>query len=783
MFAEKGREQSGRNEQGYGMVTGRTISEWLVRLRWPLLVAALVAAAVAWQPAGQVQFDRSIENMFRPDDPLLAAYQRLRDEFGSYEIVMAVYIDPQLLSENGEGITRLQRLHEQLQAVAGVREVLSLASVNEALLYTRPLRTLMQSEPDPRAIVRTDSRLAAAYRAMFEGYTHDAHGTVAALVCMLEPEGSASVPRRETIDRIRSIVQQQRQGMVAGEPVMVIDGFRYLEQDGWRLGWSTRILMALAMVACFGSLRWVIIPILVVQLTLLLTRATLVWLQLRLSMVSSMLTAIVTVVGVATVVHIIVRFRQARSGGMDQRNALIEAGGILVVPVFWACLTDAAGFLSLTVAHVGPIQDFGIMTAIGCFWVLLSTVCLVPALALWGRFDTDPHRVWGDGLLGRQLHGAAQAALRYPRALLTLLAVLLGVSCLGLLQLQIETDFTRNFRRGSPVVRSYAFIEERLGGAGVWDVLIPAPVTLDNPYLDRVRALQQELRGIMIHDEQDGDVPGLTKVLSLVDGIDAASQHPLLEHIPPELKARGMAVTMPHFVEALRTTRREPEAVSYLRIMLRAREQQSASERTQLIEQVGDAVGRHFPASPATPAAEVTGSYVLLTNLITSVLRDQWNCFLVAMLGVGIMMTLAFRSALLALIALVPNVLPILGVLGAMGWLGARVNMGAAMIAAVSMGLSVDSSIHYITSFQRARATGLTVAQAIADVQQSVGRAAVYATIALVVGFLALCTSQFVPTIYFGALVSLAMLGGLLGNVIILPLLLSLQGQWRPSGT
>ena len=179
----------------------------------------------------------------------------------------------------------------------------------------------------------------------------------------------------------------------------------------------------------------------------------------------------------------------------------------------------------------------------------------------------------------------------------------------------------------------------------------------------------------------------------------------------------------------------------------------------------------HFPGRGCQPA-QVTGSYVLLTNLITSVSRDQWTCFAVATLGVGVMMALAFRSPLLALIALIPNVLPILGVLARWATWVCAVNMGAAMIAAVSMGLSVDSSIHYITAFRRACAGGLGVTQALDEVQKSVGRAAVYSTIALIVGFLALTTSQFVPTIYFGSLVSLAMLGGLLGNIVILPLLL-----------
>ena len=91
---------------------------------------------------------------------------------------------------------------------------------------------------------------------------------------------------------------------------------------------------------------------------------------------------------------------------------------MLASPVFWACSTDAVGFLSLTVAKVGPVRDFGVMTAIGSLWVLISVILLVPGLALLGRFDSDPHRVWGDGLLGWELGRLAQSAQRRPRSLL-----------------------------------------------------------------------------------------------------------------------------------------------------------------------------------------------------------------------------------------------------------------------------------------------------------------------------------------------------------------------------
>ena len=142
---------------------------------------------------------------------------------------------------NREGILRLREVEQQLAAIPGVCEVLSLSSVNKALNYINPLQKLGLAEEDPRAIVRRDSQLVSAYREMFAGYTHDAQGTIAALVCLLDPESTAPVERRETIDSPRAAIQQMPQGMLAGEPVMVIDGFRYLERDGWRLGWATRI--------------------------------------------------------------------------------------------------------------------------------------------------------------------------------------------------------------------------------------------------------------------------------------------------------------------------------------------------------------------------------------------------------------------------------------------------------------------------------------------------------------------------------------------------------------
>lgn len=747
-----------------------TITEFLIRQRWPLLAISVLLTVAAIWPAGRLDFDRSIENMFAQDDPLLVSYRKLQRTFGGNEIVLAVYTDEALFATDGSGIDRVSQIRERLERVPGVKSVLSI---------DRPLG---------KAIVEPDSNLAKRIRDVFEGYTHGRDGKTVSLACMLAPRGETDVPRQETVDALRTIMRGRlpaplSPGMVAGEPVMVVDGFRFVEQDGRRLGWASTILLGLVILLCFRSLRWVLIPILVVQLTLLWTKALLAVSGLQLSMVSSMLTAVVTVVGIATVVHIIVRYREARIDGLLPPDALMRAGTILCLPIFWACATDAVGFGSLLVSRVGPVQDFGVMMATGSLLVILAVALVVPALTLLGNRQRRPQRTWGEKLLDVELGRLVRGVQRHPLPVGIAAVVIAAATIAGVGRLQVESDFTKNFREGSDIVRSYQFVEENLGGAGVWDVMLPAPDSLSWPYLRRVHELETRLRSeVVVHDESGEARPGLSKTLSLADGVVAS--YPNLLNMSDSgfqsllagrlvgLSLGGMQAKMPVFYDALYHEDPDEPGKFWLRIMLRSRERQSSANKQQIIAAVERIVREEFSRADESQAPKVTGFFVLLTNLIDSILADQWLAFAIACAGIALMMLVALRNPAHALVALVPNAVPILIVTGLMGWLGVKINMGAAMIAAVSMGLSIDSSIHYITTFQRARRESKSVQAALEASHHSVGRAMVFSTLALIVGFAALCMSQFIPTIYFGALVSLTMLGGLAGNLVVLPLLL-----------
>jgi len=738
------------------------------------VIAALLTGFGVWQ-SQRLEFSKSIDAMFDRSDPALVPYARMTRTFGSNEAVLAAYDDAELFT--AAGIRRLRGVAADLDRVPGVASTTSLAST-----------------PLGESIVDLDRGFTSGWArrlvALLEGYVVGPDHRTAAVVCVLEPLPASNATQREravsragTIDELRQRMADLPSGTVAGEPAMLRDGFDMLQRDGNLLGTGSGLLAGGVLLLCFRSLRWLVVPLAVVLFALWTTRGLLAVAGLKLTMVSTMLSAMVTVVGIGTVTHVIVEFRRLRGLGLPPSDALRTAFTTLFWPVAGAIATDVIGFGSLVASDVGPVHDFGVMTSVGAVMVLVAAGLVVPFLALAGRFDADPRMAWGEGALERGLQGLVRRIIDHPLPILAVATALTIACTAGMSRLSVETDFTRNFRPSSPTVKAYEMVESRLGGAGVWDVLVPAVEPIDADQLDAVDQLAERLRREVTAPGPDGTVaPALTKVMSIADVLSAA---PLVPRKGQALIVNAMlrqeGDEQPAFVRSL--VGRDPEdGGTWLRVMLRARERQPAAAKQSIIAQVRRIAAEEYPAAAGRPGAEVTGFFVLLAQLVDRLLADQWLTFLIAAAGIFLLLSVAFRSPLLAAIALVPNGLPIFVVLGLLGWIGEPINMGTAMIAAVSMGLSVDSSIHYIAAFRRRLAEG-SHAAALEAAHQTAGRAMIFSTLALAIGFLALTTSGFMPTVSFGWLSALTLLGGLAGNLVVLPVLLALAAPWIRGGS
>lgn len=715
--------------------------DWLIRHgQWFLIVAALLTV-LAWAPAQRLAFDQSIESLYAASNPRLVDFVESKEIFGGDEFVVLAYRDPELFDADGDlsdaARDRLDDLQTQLAELPGV--------------IPESIQTLADALRSPYGRSRI--------REFATGLLLGADGETTAVVCRLMPIERSPVPRHTTFRLVRKLADAQPlPTVVVGEPIQVHDMFRYVEEDGRTLGWWSVGILMLVILVLFRSLRWMVLPLAIVQCTLVWTKAVLVLSQMQLSMVSSMLNSLAMIIGIATTMHLTLRFRDLRAH-LDREQALSQAVRDLAAPVFWTVLTTAAGFAALISSRIAPSASFGVMMALTTLLILVACALILPGGVLAGRRTSIPAVPTGEPWVVARLTNIAAQVERRPFLVCTAMTVVAVVCTWGLFRLEIETDFSKNFRAGSPIVRALSFFEDHLGGAGTWEINFPAPDVLTEEYLDELRLLAEDLRELETRTTSDR----LTKVVVLTDGLDLIPANLLFRRLSVSTRLNLMNAVQPEFVESLYNP-----AAGRMRIMLRALERQPSQSKLKLIADV-EAIGRkHFPE------AKATGLFVLLAFLIESLMEDQVVTSVLAAAAIVVLMSLAQRSLSLGIALLIPNLFPIVLVIGTMGWIGMKVNIASAMIASVSMGLTIDSSIHYLAGYRRHRAAGLSQSDALRATHRETGLALVWSNLALVAGFSVLTLSHFIPLIYFGVLVSVAMIGGLLGNLTLLPVLIRL---------
>ena len=785
-----------------------SLSKHLVRWKWGLSLFGVMVFFIALPFSARLDFDRRIESLFPPEDADVRAYQELQEVFGGKSIVLMVYQDRELTSR--AGLARNRLITDAIDRLSGVSDVLSISKLNDAMDRFRP--SLGKSET-PK-LFREDDPVANGFAILFSNYTHSADLKSAAIVVLLHDQDKA-----QTVNELRALRddllsgdffttaerQSERssgfdaipdsdhclEAVLVGESVMIDDALNLIQRDGAWLASLTVTLLSLVLLLTLGEWRLIILAGVSIAWTVVVTQAILVLLGWQLSIASSVLTALVTVMIVTAVLHLGVRYQRLLSRGVNRQDATIVAVSGLCLPVFWTGVTDAAGFLALSISTLAPIQQFGLMVTIAVFAGLFA-VCLFVGVCLPLKLATYSSRR-GTGVRGffpviaffsairNQLRSSLRRlafvivikSMRRPKLILTTLLILMCFAVIGVPQLESERSFLNNFESHSQIVRSYQAVEYHFGGAGVWDVILDAPVDVSDAYLTQVRELEEELRSI------DASGARLTKVLSIADAESVVRRSRFAAFLPVGPRLSFMAVALPGFFDALLS---EPvDGKRKLRLMLRSREDLEPFQKEQLIKEVRRVINAYSDTEIVTNAesfenqGKVTGYYILLSRLIDQVLRDQWQCFLSAIAMVGVLVWVFVGSVRLAVVSLIPNVMPMIIVLAVCGMMGARLNMGAAMIAAVSIGISIDGSVHLLFQYCRQRRVrGHCIDRSLQVAAGQTGFPVMLATLALVVGFGVLSMSEFVPTATFGFLISVTLALGTVGNLSFLPVLVKL---------
>jgi uncharacterized protein len=761
--------------------------------------AAILLVFLAW--AGKrVTYEQSIKSFFADDDPYMAIYQQAAQTFGDDNFAFLVYDDPELVTP--AGLERVRDLVASVKAaqVPGVERIESLDAmpllwaVDDALLAIDRLPALARrlaknaakqaiknldpkssamtvggavraAARDPQALVALKDRMTK--HPLFLGTLIDASGTTTAVIVRLQKNHQHNVVK--TTAALRALADdfaarhRLARPAIVGPPVLLGDGFAAIEIDGRRLSVVGMILIGIVTLTAVRSLWWAIVPMLAGWVIWLATEAILATLNIKLTLSGGPLVAQIIVLTMPAASHLAIHFRDNLRRELDPRKAAHSTLAAVASPIVWTAITGAIGYGALVTSDVVPIRQFGAILAV-CTFSAAILVMLISPIAMLPPFRLEiPVRYGSRSTVKGLMNRLILWVYRHPGAIILAVLAVVAPLALGLTRLSYETNYINLFRPETRVVHDYFAVESKLGGIGVVELIVPVGDTLTPQVLSRLKAVEDEIMHIPVSDPH-----AIAQVLSLATVLDPDGR---LAALPAEGRDRVLADKLELIAASpqggLLSSFWNPQA-GKSRIMIRMKEQQSASDKQQIFNRATAAAVGEFG-----PSAFLTGLSYLMTRTTLAIIATQWTTFLWSTVGILVMLTLAFRSVFLAVLAILPTLLSVVFVLGLMGWLNIQLDMATALVASVALGLSVDDTFHCLLQFHKDREHRRFRRRLFESYQVS-GPGVLLSSLAVAVGFAALRASEFEPFINFGTMVGIATAGSTLGNLILLPACLTL---------
>lgn len=733
----------------------------------PLAAAALLLLLAP----GLSRLELDVRNRvyFLEGDPALLDHDRLTRAFGSDD---QVYVSAEVEDAFAAGtLEPLLALGEALRALPGVRDLRSplhspyLVEEGEALAS----RSVARAPPRDEA-ARAAARAEVTGYAPFQGLLIDAAGRRVGFLLRVDlPPDDDQAPARLSrgLDELLADPRwRPLQAVAVGTPIhtallsQVLRGeLRGALLQGLALAGGCLLLL-------FGA-RGAAAPLLVVLAALAGTFGLMGWCGVALTPVTLILVTFLVYLGIADSVHVLAAQQRAiAAGAEDPLGLALEETW---VPCLWNSLTTAAGFLALLLTPLRPLRELGLFGAAGCGLALVFTWGLLPPLLSGWR------RAPGRDPLGGALARIEALALGRPRAAAAAVLLLYAGLAAGLARLTVEQDFKAWFRPDEPLRQRLELVAARMGGAVGVEVLLESPA----PEGAARAAVLRELAGFTAWARQL-DPTVLRSARAVTDLLEEVRARLDGSRDPPGDEATAAQLLLAaELCDADGVRQLLSLDGSRARVALRLDVVGSARYQG-ILDALGAEARRRF--APLGVQTTVTGAAVLVARMKDYALESQLQGLLGSFLTVGLLLVALAGSLRLGLLALVPNALPVVAVLGLMGWLGIALEVSNALLGAVAMGVVVDDTVHVVWAYRRALGRLGDVRAALRETIAGAGRGIAASALVLVLCFVAYLGSRLVNVQAFGLLAASTFGLALLGDVVLLPALLTLSagGEGTP---
>jgi hypothetical protein len=599
--------------------------------------------------------------------------------------------------------------------------------------------------------------------------------------------------RHELIAAVRDVMDKYRDGaelFLGGVSMIADDMISFIKSDLRIFGIGVLCLLILTMYLIFRRIRWILVPMLCCGSAALSMIGLLGLFGWEVTVISSNFISLQLILTLSINIHLVVRYNElySREPDADQRALVRETVRLKFIPCLYATLTTIAGFGSLVMCDILPVINFGWMMITGLGVSLIITFLLFPASLM--LLEKPPFIERRGKRTVALLPMLADVTQRHGKIILIGAALVFAAGIAGASRLRVENSFINYFKNETEIYRGLKVIDQSLGGTTPLDVIVdlasPEPATATDGGADGDRrdifdefaefetaptedkywfTAEKMAQVVEIHDYLDG-LPETGKVLSLGTLMKVAER--FNEGQP--LDNFQLALLYGEIPGKFRDSLLRPYVSvehDQVRFFVRIKDSLQTLKRNELLQTIRQDLVNELGLKKEQ--VRLTGLMVLYNNMLQSLFDSQIVTLGITLLALTGMFLLLFRSVKIALIAIFPNLLSIAVVLGFMGWAGMPLDMMTITIAAISVGIAVDDTIHFIHRFKEEFKRNADYSGAVQRCHRSIGYAMYYTSITIIIGFSILSLSNFIPTIYFGLLTSLAMLIALLGALTLLP--------------
>ena len=592
----------------------------------------------------------------------------------------------------------------------------------------------------------------------------------------------------QNITEIRDVIKKYGESAkihLGGIPMIADDMMSFIKSDIIVFGIGVFVFIVLTLWLIFRNIKWVFMPLLGCSTSVIIMIGLLGLIGWKVTVISSNFIALMLILNMAMNIHVTVRFLQLKKEfpQLSKENAVLEASKKMMLPILYTVLTTICAFLSLIFSDIKPIIDFGWMMTLGLTVSLIVTFILLPTLLnIFAAENEIKIKSTEKSFVTSIL---ASIAKNNTKLILTITIFIILASIIGISKLQVENSFINYFDKKTEIYKGMKKIDEQLGGTTPLNIILKFPTKskkIEND--DEFSEWDEDIENneekskywftrdkmdkiLKVHDYLDS-LPEVGKVLSFGSILRVAED---LNN--KELQSLEIAVLYSKIPEEIKKEIVSPYISvekDEARISVRIKDSLKNLRRNDLINKINKDLSSKLGFEK--DEYKLAGVLILFNNLLQSLFKSQILTLGIVMLGIFAMFFILFRNITLSLIGIVPNFIAAFFILGIIGLMGIPLDMMTITIAAITIGIAVDNSIHYIYRFREEYDKIKDYNKTLDRCHNTVGIAILNTSITIVFGFSILVLSNFIPTIYFGVFTGIAMLLAMISVLTLLPKLL-----------